>query len=154
MDLLFYDLKLKRAPVVNGPCELANKATVDVRSQGPTTGVMRKVCMTKPCRYIESTVLYQEYLREQNHFLGFLESLQDIFFLIIDDFGKKIFNPGYEDFVHMLLANRKSTKKPTFIFTNLNGHDFMDTAGLPIFSRVTCGITIRLEGKDRRKQNF
>ena len=116
--------------------------------------IMNQVAKHKYIRYIQAMELYQKWYANSSSYLGLLETMQDVFLLTIDDFGHKMASDPYMEFLHMLFSSRKSNNRPTIILTNHNQEEFMDNVKTAIFSRVTCGITHRLEGRDRRQVRF
>lgn len=103
-------------------------------------------------RYYECMDLYQKWMECASRYLGLLEMLQNVRFLFLDDFGHKNTSESYNEFLHLLFSRRKEGKG-TVITTNYSPKELSINVSTPVFSRISSGISIQMQGKDRRKKN-
>ncbi len=72
--------------------------------------------------------------------------------LVLDDLGTRIPTPAFMDFLYAIIDERwiLRSKLGTIITTNLNVSDINTNFGTAIVSRISSGICLRMDGKDRR----
>lgn len=85
-----------------------------------------------------------------------LDALTKTKLLILDDLGTRTPSVAFMDFLYVVADNRYSRRETrgTIITTNLNSKDMRDMFGDAFVSRVASGKCFRLEGKDRRFNEF
>lgn len=85
-----------------------------------------------------------------------LEELIKSTLLVLDDIGTRTPSEAFMDFLYALVDKRYTlrNKKGTIITTNLNATSMRQMFGDAFVSRVASGKCFRLEGKDRRFNDF
>lgn len=92
---------------------------------------------------------------EQTRLVGtskaLIESLSDIDFLFLDDFGVEMTKQRAEKVYYSILDYRLSEGKGTVISTNLNNDEIITIFGTRINSRLNQCLSIHFDGLDLRK---
>ena len=80
-----------------------------------------------------------------------LETVKDIPFLFLDDFGLERSGERAEREYYDIIDDRVEHRKPTIISTNLSDSDILKTFGDRIHSRLKTFVGIPFEGEDIRE---
>ena len=109
--------------------------------------------------FITQADLNEKWLDYKNQFGGakqFSEDLKKTPLLVIDDLGTRPPTDAFIDFLYAILDYRWRLRESlgTIITTNMNSKVMREKFGDAIVSRVSSGTCIRLEGRDRRFQEF
>lgn len=110
------------------------------------------------CRFVNVADLYVDWLtlkQEGKSELNLLGKYCDVDLLVLDDVGTRAPTEAFLDFLY-LIVNKRSTnpKLGTIITTNLNSKELGEKLGTPILSRISSGMAVRFDGKDRRLAKF
>lgn len=108
--------------------------------------------------FINQSDLNERWQREKTDFSSFEfgTRLKKTKLLVIDDLGTKTPSDAFGDFLYGIFDYRWSHRDElgTIITTNMNGKITRERFGDAILSRITSGIVLRFEGRDRRTVDF
>lgn len=108
----------------------------------------------KSCKFVTVPSLRLSWLdikKSNESELGFLNSLCNCEFLVLDDMGLTTPTEAFFDFLFILLDKRHKSNLTTIVTTNLNSLEMTQKYGNAICSRLSSGVILKIEGPDRRK---
>lgn len=86
---------------------------------------------------------------------NYLDKINKVSLLVIDDFGTAELPPGFLSFFMDVINTRMQWKdRGTVITTNLNNKKLNDYCGSALADRIMTGQQMKFEGKTRRKQTI
>lgn len=85
---------------------------------------------------------------------SFLDYIRKTQFLFLDDVGTRTPSDPFMDFIYAIIDYRYNLNMATIITTNKTAKDLREMMGDAFVSRVSSGKCFRLDGKDRRFNEF
>ncbi len=112
-------------------------------------GLCELYTRTKPyCFFTDCEQMNAKWLENPTDYYNKLNNVE---FLVIDDFGTGNLAPGFMKFFFGLMNKRMQwTNKKTVITTNLNDNGLVEVCGDALADRLRTGVKMNFIGKSRR----
>jgi len=101
-------------------------------------------------RFYNISDLYQIWLDENPSPIELTDKLTRQSMLVLDDLGTRVPTEGFHDYLYMIINSRYSSMNKTIVTTNLDNQQLVDKFGEAITSRLFSGVSLMMDGDDRR----